>query len=150
MLCHLTHMPGRAGSMTLSTLSTAMGDSREEYWLTTLEDSELGGQEAGDRCELCAVPLPFSCTGLQVLWCNLSPTRIHVCGRAPSGHPRPPDSPITCITLSTSCLAATSLGHTHVVAARMSDSRSSRFTGMAMDSRICRHERVHIAWFVFR
>ncbi len=34
-------MFGRAGSMTLSTASTAIGDSSDEYCDTTLDDSEL-------------------------------------------------------------------------------------------------------------
>ncbi len=36
-----THKSGRAGSSTLRTLSTAMGDSSDEYWLTTLLLSDL-------------------------------------------------------------------------------------------------------------
>ena len=35
------HKSGRAGSSTLRTLSTAMGESRDEYWLTTLLLSDL-------------------------------------------------------------------------------------------------------------
>ena len=40
------HKSGRAGSSTRRTLSTAMGDSSEEYWLTTLLLSDLQPAQA--------------------------------------------------------------------------------------------------------
>ena len=43
----VTHKSGRSGSSTFSTLSTAMGDSRLEYWDTTLLLRDLQGRQQG-------------------------------------------------------------------------------------------------------
>ena len=43
----MTHKSGRSGSSTFSTLSTAMGDSRLEYWDTTLLLRDLQGRQQG-------------------------------------------------------------------------------------------------------
>lgn len=71
LLSPAAHMLCRAGSMTRSTESTAMGESRLEYWLTTLLLSDLhahGGEHAclhgecmgrhahGERAAPCALP----------------------------------------------------------------------------------------------
>ena len=61
-------MLGRAGSRTASTLSTAIGDSNDEYWDTTLLLRALHGTEAfSPPGSLCTWLLLLLLNGQQIL-----------------------------------------------------------------------------------
>lgn len=128
------HMFGRAGSMTFSTESTAMGERRDEYWDTTLLLRDL--QTEGQQCIRCR-------RTHDVCMANVC-MHTHSPPQAACTHMHRPQTHTRLCTLHAALPAhmqapcPLGLMATHVVAARRSCSLSSRLTGIAMDSRICK------------
>jgi hypothetical protein len=145
--------------MTRSTASTAMGDMREEYWDTTLLLKDLWHPGEGGECS----QQHTRCRNLATVKppCHL-PAGLGI-AHAPAGrhrHPQAlllPDPHPSCwlqalahagLLITAACLHGWVLLAAegcclapHVLAALISASLSSRLTGMAMDSRICRNHQ---------